>query len=83
MTKILKGKVVHLKGELMVEHSPRKVFAELGSRTIEKFFYRYDILDPFTEHNLKEGDEVEFVMELYIDNGCSFKFCEIVKQYYI
>ena len=79
MTKILKGKIVHLKGELMVEHSPRKVFAELGSRTIEKTFYLYDILDPFTEHDLKDGDDVDFVMEYYIDNGGSFKFCEIVK----
>ena len=79
MTKILKGKIVHLNGELMVEHSPKKIFGELRGSTIEKVFYSYDILDPFTKHNLKEGDEVDFVLELYIDNGGSFKFCEIVK----
>lgn len=79
MTKVLKGKIVHQGGELMVEHSPKKIFGELRGCAIEKVFYSYDILDPFTEHDLKEGDEVEFVMELYIDNGGSFKFCEIVK----
>jgi len=78
MTKLLKGKIVHLNGELMVEHSPKKIFGELRGSAIEKVFYSYDILDPFTEHNLKEGDEVDFVLELYIDNGGSFKFCEIV-----
>jgi hypothetical protein len=79
MTKVLKGKIIHQNGELMVEHSPKKIFGELRGSSVEKVFYSYDILDPFTEHNLKEGDEVEFVMELYIDNGGSFKFCEIVK----
>ena len=79
MTKILKGKIVHQGGELMVEHSPKKIFGELRGSKVEKVFYCYDILDPFTEHDLKEGDEVEFVMEYYIDNGGSFKFCEIVK----
>lgn len=78
MTEIKRGKVVHLNGELMVEHTPRKVFAELGGRTIHKTFYLYDMLDPFTKHNLKEGDEVVFVFEWYIDNGGFFKFCEIV-----
>ena len=78
MTKILKGKIVHQGGELMVEHSPKKIFGELRGSSIEKVFYSYDILDPFTEHNLKEGDKVDFVLELYIDNGGSFKFCEIV-----
>jgi len=79
MSKIMKGKIVHLNGELMVEHSPRKVHARDNTGEFNKTFYKYDILDPFTEHDLKEGDEVEFVMELYIDNGGSFKFCEIVK----
>ena len=79
MTKVLKGKIVHQGGELMVEHSPKKIFGELRGGSVEKVFYKYDILDPFSEHDLKEGDEVEFVMELYIDNGGSFKFCEIVK----
>ena len=79
MTKILKGKIVQQSGELMVEHSPKKIFGELRGGSVEKVFYKYDILDPFTEHDLKEGDEVVFVFELYIDNGGSFKFCEIVK----
>ena len=79
MTKILKGKIVQQEGGLMVEHSPKKIFGELRGSSVEKVFYSYDILDPFTEHDLKEGDEVEFVFELYIDNGGSFKFCEIVK----
>jgi hypothetical protein len=79
MTKILKGKIVQQDGGLMVEHSPKKIFGELRGSSVEKVFYSYDILDPFTEHDLKEGDEVEFVFELYIDNGGSFKFCEIVK----
>ena len=79
MTKILKGKIVQQDGGLMVEHSPKKIFGELRGSSVEKVFYSYDILDPFTEHDLKEGDEVEFVFEIYIDNGGSFKFCEIVK----
>ena len=79
MTKILKGKIVQQRGELMVEHSPKKIFGELRGSNVEKLFYSYDILDPFTEHDLKVGDEVDFVFELYIDNGGSFKFCEIVK----
>jgi hypothetical protein len=79
MTKKLKGKIVHQGGELMVEHSPKKIFSELRGSTVEKVFYSYDILDPFTEHNLKEGDEVEFVFEYYIANEGSFKFCEILK----
>jgi len=79
MTKVLNGKIVHQGGELMVEHSPKKIFSELRGSTVEKVFYSYDILDPFTEHDLKEGDEVEFVFEIYIANEGSFKFCEIVK----
>jgi len=79
MTKKLKGKIVHQGSELMVEHSPKKIFSELRGSTVEKVFYSYDILDPFTEHNLKEGDEVEFVFEYYIANEGSFKFCEILK----
>jgi hypothetical protein len=79
MTKVLKGKIVHQNGELMIEHSPKKIFGELRGSKVEKVFYSYDILDPFTEHNLKEGDEVEFVFEYYIANEGSFKFCEIVK----
>lgn len=75
----LKGKIVHQGGELMVEHSPKKIFSELRGCTIEKVFYSYDILDPFTEHDLKVGDEIEFVFETYIANEGSFKFCEIVK----
>jgi hypothetical protein len=80
MTKVLKGKIIHQGGELMVEHSPKKIFGELRGSKVEKVFYSYDILDPFTEHNLKEGDEVEFVLEYYIANEGSFKFCEIVKK---
>jgi hypothetical protein len=79
MTKVLKGKIVHQNGELMIEHSPKKIFGELRGSKVEKVFYSYDILDPFTEHNLKEGDEVEFVFEYYIANEGSFKFCEILK----
>lgn len=79
MRDVLKGKIVYLNGELMVEHSPRKLFAELGGQLIERTYYRYDILDPFGEHNLNEGDVVDFVFERYIDNGGSFKFCEIIK----
>jgi hypothetical protein len=80
MTKVLKGKIIHQNGELMVEHSPKKIFGELRGSKVEKVFYSYDILDPFTEHNLKEGDEVEFLFEYYIANEGSFKFCEIVKK---
>ena len=79
MTKVIKGRIVQQGGELMVEHSPKKIFGELRGSSVEKVFYSYDILDPFTEHDLEEGDEVEFVFELYVDNGGSFKFCEIVK----
>lgn len=78
MKGITKGKIVYLNGELMIEHSPRKVFAELGGRTIDKTFYLYDMLNPFTENNLKEGDEVNFIFDWYIDNGGSFKYCEII-----
>jgi hypothetical protein len=80
MTKILKGKIVHQDGELMVQHSPKKIFGELRGSRVEKVFYSYDILDPFTEHNLKVNDEVDFVFEYYIANEGSFKFCEIVKK---
>jgi hypothetical protein len=80
MTKVLKGKIVHQDGELMVQHSPKKIFSELRGSTVEKVFYSYNILDPFTENNLKVGDEVEFVFEYYISNEGSFKFCEIVKD---
>jgi hypothetical protein len=80
MTKVLKGKIIHQNGELMVEHTPKKIFGQLRGSKVEKVFYSYDILDPFTEHNLKEGDEVEFVFEYYIANEGSFKFCEIVKK---
>ena len=79
MTKVLRGKIVHQGGELMVEHSPKKIFGELRGCSVEKIFYSYDILDPFTEHDLTVGDEVDFVFELYIANEGSFKFCEIVK----
>jgi hypothetical protein len=80
MTKILKGKIVHQDGELMVQHSPKKIFGELRGCRVEKVFYSYDILDPFTEQDLKVDDEVEFVFEYYIANEGSFKFCEIVKK---
>jgi hypothetical protein len=80
MTKILKGKIVHQDGELMVQHSPKKIFGELRGSRVEKVFYSYDILDPFTEQDLKVDDEVEFVFEYYIANEGSFKFCEIVKK---
>ena len=80
MTKVLKGKIIHQNGELMVEHTPKKIFGQLRGSKVEKVFYSYDILDPFIEHNLKEGDEVEFVFEYYIANEGSFKFCEIVKK---
>lgn len=79
MVKTLKGKIVYQGGELMVEHSPKKIYGFLKGITIEKVFYSYDILDPFTEHGLNVGDEIEFLIETYIDNGGSFKFCEIVK----
>lgn len=79
MSEIMKGKIVHLNGELMVEHSPRKVYARDNTGEFNKTFYKYDILDPFGEHNLNEGDVVDFVFERYIDNGGSFKFCEIIK----
>jgi hypothetical protein len=80
MTKILKGKIVHQDGELMVQHSPKKIFGELRGSRVEKVFYSYDILDPFTEQDLKVDDEVDFVFEYYIANEGSFKFCEIVKK---
>ena len=39
MTKVLKGKIVHQGGELMVEHSPKKIFGELrGSSVLKKYF---------------------------------------------
>ena len=80
MTKVLNGKIVHLNGELMVEHSPKKIFSRDNTGEFHKVFYEYSILDPFTEHDLKVGDEVEFNFETYISNEGSFKFCEIVKK---
>ena len=79
----LKGKIVHQDGELKVQHSPRKVYAQDRTGTINKTFYQYTMLDPFTPHDLKEGDEVEFIIETYIANEGSFKFCEVVKKLYI
>jgi hypothetical protein len=80
MRKVLKGKIVHQDGELMVQHSPRKIFAQDRTGEFHKVFYEYNILDPFTENDLKAGDEVNFVFEYYIANEGSFKFCEIVKD---
>jgi len=77
--KVLRGKIVRINGELIVEHSPRNVYARDNTGEFHKTFYKYDIVDPFVEHNLKEGDEVEFVIETYVDIGGLFKFCNIIK----
>ena len=63
-----------------VEHSPKTIYANSGGEQISRTFYQELMLDPFTENvEYKDGDEVNFNKELYIDNGGSFYFAEIVK----
>lgn len=62
-----------------VEHSPKNIFANSGGAEIVRTFYQELMLDPFTEVVYKEGDEVTFKKELYIDNGGSFYFAEIIE----
>lgn len=62
-----------------VEHSPRNIHANSGGEKIVKTFYQELMLDPFTEVVYKEGDEVTFKKELYIDNGGSFYYAEIIE----
>lgn len=63
-----------------VEHSPRNIHANSGGEKIVKTFYQELMLDPFTEGVVyKDGDEVVFKKELYIDNGGSFYYAEIIE----
>jgi hypothetical protein len=62
-----------------VEHSPKNVYANSGGENIVRTFYQELMLNPFTENvKYKVGDEVTFKKELYVDNGGSFYFAEII-----
>jgi hypothetical protein len=62
-----------------VEHTPRTIYGYYAGRTISKTFYQELMLDPFTENlNYNDGDEINFIKELYIDNGGSFHYAEVV-----
>jgi hypothetical protein len=62
-----------------VEHTPKTIYGYYGGKTISKTFYQELILDPFTENSIyKDGDEINFKKELYIDNGGSFHYAEVV-----
>jgi hypothetical protein len=64
-----------------VEHTPKKIYANSGGEKIVKTFYQELMLDPFTENvKYKDGDEVTFKKELYVDNGGSFYFAEIIES---
>ena len=63
-----------------VEHSPKTIYGYFGGEKISRIFYQELMLDPFTENvEYKDGDKVTFKKELYIDNGGSFYFAEIVE----
>jgi hypothetical protein len=63
-----------------VEHSPKNIYANCGGAQIVRTFYQELMLNPFTEGlTYKDGDEVMFNKELYIDNGGSFYFAEIIE----
>jgi hypothetical protein len=63
-----------------VEHTPKNIHANCGGEKVVRTFYQELMLDPFTDNSkYKDGDEVTFRKELYIDNGGSFYFAEIVE----
>jgi hypothetical protein len=63
-----------------VEHSPKTIYGYYGGTRISRTFYQELMLDPFTENvEYKDGDEVNFIKEVYIANEGSFYFAEIVK----
>lgn len=63
-----------------VEHTPKTIYGYYGGKTISKTFYQELMLDPFTENlNYKDGDEINFNKELYIDNGGAFYYAEVVQ----
>lgn len=63
-----------------VEHSPKTIYANCGGERVSRTFYQELMLDPFTENVVyKDGDEVNFIKEIYIANEGSFYFAEIVK----
>ena len=63
-----------------VEHSPKTIYGYYGGTRISRIFYQELMLDPFTENvEYKDGDEVNFIKEVYIANEGSFYFAEIVK----
>ena len=63
-----------------VEHSPKTIYANSGGEKISRTFYQELMLDPFTENvEYKDGDEVNFIKEIYIATEGSFYFAEIVK----
>ena len=63
-----------------VEHSPKTIYGNCSGEQVSKTFYQELMLDPFTENvEYKDGDEVNFIKEIYIANEGSFYFAEIVK----
>jgi hypothetical protein len=63
-----------------VEHSPKTIYGYYGGTRFGRTFYQELMLDPFTENvEYKDGDEVNFIKEVYIANEGSFYFAEIVK----
>jgi hypothetical protein len=63
-----------------VEHSPKTIYSNCRGEQVSRIFYQELMLDPFTENvEYKDGDEVNFIKEVYIANEGSFYFAEIVK----
>jgi hypothetical protein len=81
ITNMLKGTIRFNEDKgFYVEHSPKNIYAICSGENIVRTFYQELMLDPFTEGlTYKDGDEVTFKKELYIDNGGSFYFAEIIE----
>jgi len=81
ITNMIKGTVRFKEDKgFYVEHSPKNIYAICGGENIVRTFYQELMLDPFTEGlTYNDGDEVTFKKELYIDNGGSFYFAEIIE----
>jgi hypothetical protein len=63
-----------------VEHSPKTIYGNFGGEKISRIFYQELMLDPFIENvEYKDGDEVNFIKEVYIANEGSFYFAEIIE----
>lgn len=78
---MMKGTIRFKEGKgFYVEHTPKNIFANCSGVEIMKTFYQELMLDPFTDNTIyKDGDEVNFIKEIYTANEGSYYFAEIVK----